>query len=281
MEFAKDQNPLAGRHVMVITAHPDDETIGAGACLADAERISLVQVTDGARSAVVALSRGFTSRRRYRQAREEELLRALSILRKPVEWVRLEIRDQHAAFHIADIARRLGELIATHKPDIVLTHAFEGAHPDHDAVAMAAYLALRSPGLSTPQVEITGYHRLGGSDTYGCFLSRSDASVIHVGLSADQRAQKRAMLACFISQRSIVSRFGLDQEVFRIAPRYDFNQRPHEGTLYYEKHRLLMRWSLWRVLVRRALDEFEHGARTHPADGLRRTFCQLQSFAPR
>jgi LmbE family N-acetylglucosaminyl deacetylase len=47
---------------------------------------------------------------------------------------RLDIPYQTAAFHMVEIAKRLRNFLRGF--DVVLTHAFEGGHPDHDAVGL-------------------------------------------------------------------------------------------------------------------------------------------------
>src|SRR4029077_3455583 len=51
--------------------------------------------------------------------------------------------DQQAAFRLAELARRLAALFAERGIAVVLTHACEGGHPDHDAVAFAVHGAAR------------------------------------------------------------------------------------------------------------------------------------------
>lgn len=70
--------------VAVIVAHPDDETVGAGAHLARTRESELgptiIHVTDGApRNMSDALAAGFTTREDYARARRRELLAALNL----------------------------------------------------------------------------------------------------------------------------------------------------------------------------------------------------------
>ena len=50
--------------------------------------------------------------------------------------------DQEAAFEIGVLAERLAKLIAEIRPEIVITHAYEGGHPDHDSAAVVAKIAI-------------------------------------------------------------------------------------------------------------------------------------------
>jgi N-acetylglucosamine malate deacetylase 2 len=66
--------------VMIVVAHPDDETIGMGAQLCRFKNALLVQLTDGApRDGRDATAHGFTTIAEYACARRAELDAALAI----------------------------------------------------------------------------------------------------------------------------------------------------------------------------------------------------------
>jgi len=265
---------------MVVAAHPDDETLGAGASLAEAARITLVHVTDGAELLLIARLKGFSNRARYAEARRGELERAFSLLPAETEFIPLGFRDQQAASHIAEAAKALCTAIGEANPDIILTHAFEGGHPDHDATAMAVHLAWRSLGTPAPLYEMALYHRSGGKNRFGTFIPQPDIDPVCIRLSSEAKAHKAAMLAAFASQRGTLAKFPLDGECFRPAPHYDFTAPPHPGPLYYEAHLLPMTWRLWQGLARRAVREFEDGTRhSHASDGLLRLASRLKNLA--
>jgi N-acetylglucosamine malate deacetylase 2 len=261
-------NPFCDRHVMIVAAHADDETLGAGAAIAEASLLTVVHVTDGVKSARAARRKGFDNIDEYARARVEEAHRALSLLGVETRFVELAVRNRGAVFKIDEIAGALGRLISSARPEIVLTHAFEGGHPDHDATAMAVHMVLRSGGSPIPLYEMAGYHAAGGEDVYGSLIPRAGAETICIELSEESGAVKKAMLAAFVSQRSAVSRFPLEAATFRRAPEYDFTRRPHSGPLYYERHRLGMRWHTWRMLAARAKHRYENEAEGSSPQGV-------------
>ena len=213
--------------VAMVVAHPDDETVGAGATLPLFRRLLLVHVTDGApRNLHGARAAGFASCEEYAAARERELDAALCTGGiHACKSVRLGIPDQTASLQMVSLTGRLREMLDG--VAAVLTHAYEGGHPDHDAIAFAVQAA------RLPAIEMAGYHAgPDGSIRVGRFLSDADAVV--VSLTEQERARRDAMLACFSTQRSTLAPFfGWTEERFRPAPRYDFT-RPASSHVYYD-----------------------------------------------
>jgi len=266
---AKASHPFSGVRIMVVAAHQDDETLGAGGSFAECGHLTIVYVTDGAPDRRMSRAKGFATRTAYARARMEEAKRALSLASVETRFVFLGVRDQRAAFHMAKLAFRLRKLFAEFAPDAILTHAFEGGHPDHDATAFAVHAAARMLDKDIPIVEMTGYHNANGTPVYGWFIWR-DVPLVTILLSAEARTRKKAMLEMFVSQKGEISCFPLEAESFRIAPRYNFGKRPHDGQLCYERNSFSMTWSLWLRLVRRAIRSLE---RLHL---LRRTVRSLE-----
>src|SRR6266478_9605264 len=129
----------------VIVAHPADEVVGAGCLISKLADVTVLHITDGApRDMQDARAAGFAERSDYARARKEECLAALAIANVPQERVvDLEIADQRAAACLADLSKKITTFLQQSAADIVVTHAYEGAHPDHDATAFATHAAMR------------------------------------------------------------------------------------------------------------------------------------------
>jgi LmbE family N-acetylglucosaminyl deacetylase len=225
----------------VVVAHPDDETIGAGAQLARFRRLTLVHVTDGApRRGGDAAASGCAGAEDYARLRRAELEAALVAGEaRPERMVAFGYPDQEAIFSAGEIARRLRALLAEHAIEAVLTHAYEGGHPDHDTVAFCVARA------APPRViEMAGYNAAG----FGVFLGPPG---VELRLDEPGRARKRRMLACFKSQARVLAPFPFDRERFRAAPRYDFARPPHDGALFYERFDWGVDGAAWRGLAAR------------------------------
>lgn len=240
-----------GAPALLVVAHPDDETLGLGGHLARFPALTIVHLTDGApRDPRFAHARGFESREAYAAARRDELERALAIAgARPSRS--LGLPDQDAALHLVAIVRALRELCRAIAPRVVLTHAYEGGHPDHDAAAFAVHALDRA--LAPCIVEMPFYHLDAGTLRRGLFVDGARGDEVRL----DERAlaTKRAMLACFESQRDVLEPFDPRVERFRVAARPDFSRPPHEGPLYYETLGWPLSGERFRALASRALRE--------------------------
>ena len=243
----QSRRPVKAR-VALVVAHPDDETIAAGASLHLLPGLLLVHVTDGAPWVLAdAAATGFAAPADYAAARRGELMAALAAAGVAPELVELGIVDQEASFHMAALARALSRLFDAHGTEAVITHAYEGGHPDHDATAFAVHAAAGH----RPVLEFAGYHAdPAGALLTGCFLPGPDPTVIM--LTDAERAQKRAMFDCFRTQARTLAAFGTDQEAFRPAAPCDFTAPPLPGRLNYEHWGWSMTGARWRALAREA-----------------------------
>ena len=235
------------KRVAIAVAHPDDETIAAGGSLPLMPGLLLVHVTDGAPRRLADGERlGFATPGAYVAAREAELQAALAVAGVTPARVRMGVPDQDASLHMGAIAADLARAFAEHGTQVVLTHAYEGGHPDHDATACAAHVAAGRLGLKL--IEFAGYHAgPDGGMTVQRFLPGPVETVVQLGPA--ESARKQAMLRCFASQVEVLRPFGASVERFRPAPGYDFTVPPHEGALNYENWGWEMTGARWRTLA--------------------------------
>jgi N-acetylglucosamine malate deacetylase 2 len=245
--------------ILVVAAHPDDETIGCAGLLGRVSDGHIAFLTDGVPNDPFLRPVAFREDAvGYRFARIDEVRRALALLGMDEQRIiHLGAVDQESSYAMIMLVDRLLGVFDQVRPSLVITHPYEGGHPDHDTAAfvvMAACTLQKRHGAWAPAVwEMTSYHGEGGRLVTGTFLADPRATetreVITLALSPEERQRKELMLRCYATQKAVLARFGVEAERFRPAPSYDFSLPPHLGPLYYEQLGWPLSGRRWRELA--------------------------------
>jgi LmbE family N-acetylglucosaminyl deacetylase len=245
-----DRAPIDARQIAIVTAHPDDETLAFGVVMRRLEGVRVVLATDGSpRDMLTQRVLGFESVEAYRDARHAELTSALALAGVPASALtRLEFPDKEAARNLGAFATALCAFFAETGIRAVLTHAYEGGHPDHDAVAAAVALATRDSAIEV--VESPFYRSRNGRFAVQSFVPIEGVPVVETLLTSDEAAHKSGMVACYPSQVALLRGYRPRFERFRRMPAYDFSRPPNGGEVEYEKQ--FFPWSEWSMATAHA-----------------------------
>lgn len=261
---------LLGR-TLVLVAHPDDEAIGCGALLTHMGSSVVVFATDGA-PRDSSFWQCYGSREAYARTRREEAKRVA----KFAGVGRVEFLadcegnvfvDQELFRNLPAALEGLRKFIAKMRPEVLLTLAYEGGHPDHDCCNfMASMLATE---FRLPVWEMPLYHRSAhGGFRRQQFLAGEDREFVY-SLSPREQAKKQAMLDLYRSQQAVLKDFNTTTERFRLLPAYDYCQPPHSGVLNYEA----WQWGIsGREVTAAICEELDHcvGSLSHCRNGAER-----------
>ena len=196
------------------------------------------------------------------RARRAELMRALQSLQLGEHRLQfLDIADQEAVFHIPKIAAYLAGLLVSRGINTVITHAFEGGHPDHDATAFAIHGAcalLRRASCRPPAIiEMPLYHAWDGRVFYQSFCPGETTRAVHCHLSWARKRLKRQALARFLTQRRFLGHLSCDTEMFRLVPAHNFLIVPCQGQTYYEQRKFGITRKQWEQAAAEAARVFK------------------------
>lgn len=144
LRSVRGQKPLLGlpdfRRVLVLAAHPDDESIGCSGTMAlltegGRAEVTVAFATDGEATTGSASTPAETGRLRAAQARESCRLLGVERLRF------LGLPDGSLAARTAELARHITALVEELEPEVVFVPWFLDGHPDHQALTPALALA--------------------------------------------------------------------------------------------------------------------------------------------
>lgn len=182
--------------LIVVAAHPDDETLGLGGMIAALTacgvHVEVVLVSDGG-AAYSTLSK--VQRRCLEHLRRLEFTKAAGILGVD-ETICLGLPDGEIAQHQAWLANQLHTILMQRPPGVWCAATWRGdGHPDHEGVGRAARSATGCAGAVLLEYPIWMWHWALPDDFVVPWPSAHS-----VPLTQSDIKRKRAAVACFRSQ---------------------------------------------------------------------------------
>ena len=184
------------RRLIVVAPHPDDETLGLGATIAQlvasGVEVQVVSVSDGCDARPGATQ---WDRTRLETTRRYELCRATRVLGLPPPR-RLGLPDGQLADHEDGLTQLLEKILEAAPRGTWCAATWQGdGHPDHEAVGRAAADACTRAGVTLLEYPVWMWH----------WASPADPAVpwdraYSVPVSARALARKRLAAQCFRSQ---------------------------------------------------------------------------------
>lgn len=220
--------------VLVFVAHPDDETIGCGALLQRATAGLVVFAVDGAPPHYGFEGR-YGSLRKYSDLRFHEASRALQYIphrsyrrltKKDGTW----FVDQHLFRELLVAFASLSAVVSEFSPDLVVSHAFEGGHIDHDACHNLAERIVSATNLRTLEFPLY-WKGQRGEDVFQRFREGREGELA-LQLSDSEGRLKRRMLAEYRTQQNLMSVFHCESERFRPLRQNDYTRASWFGYAY-------------------------------------------------
>ncbi len=189
-----DVAALARRYprVLIASAHPDDETLGAGGLLTDLAdlgvSITVLIATSGERCQPHLSA---PERNRMAARRRREVEQAVLGLAPHAEMLHLGLPDTNLSLHQERLTTELCEL--SDADTLILAPWRDDGHTDHDALGRAAIEASRSTGAGIVHFPIWLWH-------WGVLATLPWAESVATETSVEGIRRKRAALDCFTSQ---------------------------------------------------------------------------------
>lgn len=189
---------------------------------------------------------GFATREAYADARAAELDLALDRLGFTGERRAYGVCDKEAVFHLDAIAARLATDLAS--AALVVTHAYEGGHPDHDASACAVARAVAALGEAAPaHVEFASYCWLDGERRFGTFALDPACTERRRPLTPADADRIEAALAAHATQADCFGNWRPTHERWRLAPAYNFAAPPPVPQVLYDSFGWAITSAGWRA----------------------------------
>jgi len=215
---------LAGiEHVVVLAAHPDDESLGAGGLLSRAARtglrVTVMVATDGEASHPSSPTH---TAERLAELRRGELRRAVGVLSPTASVELLGHPDGRLAEHEEDLVVALVGIVGDGRRTLLAAPWRHDGHPDHEAAGRAAAATAARTGADLLEYPIWFWHWARPSDAPWDRFRALHLDDVDLTARADAQAQHRSQVEPLsdrpgdevLLREDFLRHFAGDQEVY-------------------------------------------------------------------
>jgi LmbE family N-acetylglucosaminyl deacetylase/SAM-dependent methyltransferase len=223
----------AVRRLVVVAAHPDDESLGAGGLIATAAArglptsVLVATAGEGSHPSSPTHTPGALARLRRRELAEAAV--ALGLEESAVAT--MGIPDGHVVEHRDEITAAIVELVGDGRNTLLVAPYRADGHPDHDEMGTCAAAAAHRTGAMLAEYPIWLWHA-------GHSRDMPWSRLVRLPLAQTAQEAKRAALTCHASQvrplsdqpgdgtiltAAVLEHFTRDQEVFALTSPGDAN----------------------------------------------------------
>jgi N-acetylglucosamine malate deacetylase 1 len=222
----------AGRRIVVLVPHPDDEVVGFAVAMRRARSVGAqffaAYLTTGLPARATAWS---WQRARYQERverrRREALTAAADLGLEPLGFDDVPSRELKA--HLAEAQHRIARHLREVSADQIWTPAYEGGHQDHDVTNYLASLFRHQISV----LEFSEYNAARGVRANRLPVETGAETVLW--LTGAEAAWKADLLGLYRSERANLGHVRCIREVLRPLPLHDYGRAPHAGRLFYER----------------------------------------------
>ena len=224
------------KNILILAPHPDDEVVGTCTIIKRG-------MEKGKRFYIFFLTNGVISREEmwfFEQKKySTKLNKRLIEMKNAVKYLGIKkyylqnIPTRSLKMKILKTINKINYIISTHNITTIFTPAYEGGHQDHDVSNFIASKFIKKLNVYE-FAEYNNYKRKTLSNT---FIGEDINEEVLI-LNNEEISYKRKMLSIYKSETKNLGHIKVEQEAFRKLISYDYSQRPHEGTLFYERFNL-------------------------------------------
>lgn len=226
-----------GQRILLVVPHPDDETLMCAGAIARARKkeaqVFTMVLTHGC-DALESLSASKQAAHTIKiRTRKEEFLNVAKQL--DIQVISFGKRAAHTVhLSLDEIWPEVKATLETYGIDQIWVPAYEGGHPDHDAVNGMVSIMLKEISI----LEFSAYHFADRKLITNAFIVPSGHDQVLL-LTAEEQRLKKSCLDAYASMKKKLQVFHVIQEMFRPLPRYNYRKIPHKPPLYYQRNHWL------------------------------------------